>query len=111
MGHHYFMVPSEVACRTDLTCAAKVLLGAVMNRIGRNGCCWAGLRRLARDCGVGLSTAVRGLAALEEAGLLVVERRGLRQTNVYRLSEGMRAFYYRRCSPRGKWKPDGMPEY
>jgi len=81
----WWKLPAEVARRRDLTQTAKVVY-AFLADCGRRGVCPApGWRQVARAVGVEESTAGAALQRLEEAGLVVITRRGLRRSVVYQL--------------------------
>jgi len=81
----FYKLPVEIAARKDLTPASKVVWAVLANRIGDNGFCWAGVRSIARDAGVDVSTVLESIRKLEDAGRLRVERRGSGRANHYSL--------------------------
>jgi len=82
----YVRVPTAILNRRDLTPADKLVFAVVADRIGENGRCWPGVRRLAADCGLGTGTAAAAVKRLEAAGLIHREPgRGQGTTN-YRLA-------------------------
>ena len=86
-ANRFAKLPLDVMQRSDLTPADKIVFAAIEDRIGENGVCWAGLRRLASDCGMSPSTVSGSVDRLEAAGLIAIERAGSnakRQTNRYR---------------------------
>jgi len=87
MSGRFYKLNQGLAARRDITPTAKVLYAVLANRIGKNGVCWAGVRRLAADCGCSEHAVLRATAALEAASLLRVERRGNGQSNLYRLND------------------------
>lgn len=91
----FYKLWADVASRRDIPPAAKVLSSVLEDRMGKNGCCWPGVRTLAKDCGVNESTISEAVSRLEEVGMLIVERRvrgACRSTNIYRLA------------PKSAWK-------
>ena len=96
----WFRYPKALSERTDLDPLAKQLLCVLRDRIGANGECWPGQRRLCADLGCRTNEAVtRATRTLESAGLLVVERgSGLsgsraERTNRYRLTDAGLALF------------------
>lgn len=68
--------PASVAGAS--TAAQKAVLKAIDDRSGgRPGGCWANGQTLSNDCGLGVRTFRRAVAALIANGLLIVESRGL----------------------------------
>ena len=59
MTEKFYKLPVEIAARKDLTPGSRIFLAVVVDRIGHNGVCWWGLRGLARDAGLNVSTAER----------------------------------------------------
>jgi DNA-binding MarR family transcriptional regulator len=56
--------------RTDLTSGAKLVYADIVDRIGHNGRCWPGQRRIACDCGMTPKAANRAIAELHRRGLI-----------------------------------------
>jgi len=82
----FYKLPVELAARTDLTPASKLVWAVLGDRVGDNGVCWPGVRSLAGDVGQDASSVLRGIQKLETAGLLQVERQGNGRRNYYRLT-------------------------
>jgi hypothetical protein len=82
----FFKLPANLAAQKDLPSGAKVIWAVLANRIGGNGFCWAGVRSIARDAGVDVSTVLESIRKLEDAGRLRVERRGSGRANHYSLT-------------------------
>ena len=80
-------VPYAVINDPMLMPTAKLVYAAIAYRVGSNGCCWPGMRRLASDTRLHVNSIVRAVEELETAGWLMVERRGKGQSNLYRLRE------------------------
>lgn len=85
MSQKFYKLPVEIAGRRDLTPASKIVWAVLSNRIGDNGFCWAGVRSIAKDAGVDVSTVLESVRKLEDAGRLRVERRGSGRANHYSL--------------------------
>jgi hypothetical protein len=82
----YTRVPVWVTDREDLTIYERAAYLAVARFISRaEGAAWAGIPRLARTAGCGETKLREGMKGLEDKGILSVERRGLNQTNRYKL--------------------------
>ena len=83
--------PLELASRTDVTPASKIVYAIIVDKIGGNARCWSGLRSLATATGLHRDTVSRCVHELAERGLLIVEFRGgmsgkrSERTNVYKL--------------------------
>ena len=85
MKQPFYKLFKIIAKRKDLTYADKVVFSIIAGRIGKNGHCWAGIRKLTTDAGGDKSTVKRSIDRLEKIGLLQVERRGIGKANHYRL--------------------------
>lgn len=72
----FVKLPVDVLRIRGLTLAAKVVYAVLLDRVGDNGECWPGQRRVARDCGIDLTTANRAIAELKRAGLIEVTSPG-----------------------------------
>lgn len=86
MSSQFYKLPVELAARRDLTAASKILWAMLADRIGDNGFCWPGVRKIAGDVGQDVSAVLRGIQKLESAGLLQVERQRSGRANHYRLT-------------------------
>ena len=87
MPAEFYSLPSQVAQRRDLTCAEKLVIAILVTRIGENGFCWPGIRRIAEDAGVATSTVQRAVEDLKKKGLIDIESGGSGHSNHYRLNE------------------------
>jgi len=83
----FYKMPKKIMVRPDLPPAAKLVYAVIRSYIGTNGHCWAGVRRLAQDTGLGKVTVIRAIKTLEEEGLLVAVRRGNGKVNHYQLPD------------------------
>jgi DNA-binding MarR family transcriptional regulator len=81
----FYKLSAALAARRDLPPAPKILLSIFADRMGNNGYCWPGIRKLANDTGQDVSTVLRGITKLEETGCLKVERQGSGKSNRYYL--------------------------
>lgn len=70
----YIKLTTDVLQRRDLSSTAKLVYAVLADRIGHNGSCWPGQRRLAADCGVNVKAAHRAIDELATAGLIMRER-------------------------------------
>ena len=84
----FYKLWKDIACRQDLTLSAKIILAVIADRIGTNGVCWPGIRRLAEDAGIDVTTVLNAIKQLEEADEIIVERPGIGRGNRYRLAAG-----------------------
>lgn len=80
----FCQIPNRIAERKDLTATAKLAYAVMADRVGDNGFCWPGMRKLAEDIGVTAPTIVPAIRRLEQAGFIRVERRGRGKVNHYR---------------------------
>lgn len=83
----FYQIPFELAHRKDLTSTDKIVLAAIVDRIGKNTQCWPGMRTIADDVGVDKSTVVIAIEHLEKTGDLIVKRTGKGKRNYYSLAE------------------------
>ena len=83
----FYQLPKDIAARRDLHASDKLVLAAITDRIGRNGKCWPGIRRLARDTGLTEETVGTCIGRLQGAGCIRVERRGNGRANHYFLPD------------------------
>lgn len=88
MGRRWRKSFNDVLCRRDLSPAAKLVYEVLSDRIGTNGTCWPGCRRLADDIGVNRGTVIDAIRQLEAVGLIVVERQPNGRSNRYSLGNG-----------------------
>jgi len=73
----------EILERDDLSATAKIVYAVIVDRMGRRGKCWPGVRRLATDTGMGKSAVAAAVEKLLEKKLLRVQedaRKGCRRT-------------------------------
>lgn len=92
----------ELLARRDLTASDKLTLAYLDDRIGANGICWPGVRRIAKDLGVHVETACHAIARLVKLGHVEIEHRGTGRVNHYRLKRSGNPY-----SGRSE-KPDGL---
>lgn len=86
----FYKMPADILARTDLHLTAKVVYCVIVDRMGRNGKCWPGVRRLAKDCAISAEGARRAIAQLAEKKLINIdaaEDRKRGQSNHYSLPE------------------------
>lgn len=81
----FFRLPKHIAERRDLGSTAKILFSVLLTREGKNGRSWAGVRRLAKDCGVSVGAILRSATEMEALGLLEISRASSGKTNQYRI--------------------------
>jgi hypothetical protein len=93
----YTAVENEVLFAADLSPGARLLYSILKCYSWKHHTAWPGQELLAANLGLTSPRQVRRyLLELEDAGLLSMERRGLTQTNVYRLHAPSVAFAVRR---------------
>lgn len=88
----FYRFEQSLFSRTDLSPTAKMVFLAIRDRIGNNGKCWPGIRRIAADCGLTPPTVMAAIKVLtdETIGLLEVTRvegNPGGKTNIYKLAE------------------------
>ena len=93
-----------VMTRRDLTASSKLVFAAIQDRIGSNGECWPGVRRLASDTGLTVETVIQSITLLERAGLVTVDRPGNGKSNHYTIPQSAQ-----RIRALGKPKRTGNP--
>lgn len=76
----FVQITCDLLARRDLSCAAKCAYAAILDRFGKNGCAWPGIRRIAEDIGSAPNTANRAVRELASAGILIVSRNARGQT-------------------------------
>ena len=73
----------------DLTQRATLVAFYLINRADKEGTCFPGVKKIARDCNISTRTVQRALNDLEETGFLVRENRfheqGGQRSNLYHL--------------------------
>ena len=79
----------EKIYRSDLSHRARAVYMYLKDHAGRDGTCWPGIRTMAVELGLSVSTVKRALADLCRAGLVAKEPRwrenGSLSSNLYRL--------------------------
>ena len=83
----FFKLPQDVAMRKDITGNDKVLLAIIVDYMGRNNSAWPSRRTLQHKAGLTGSTICESIKRLENAGLIIVERRESGKSNLYKISE------------------------
>ena len=79
----FTQIPNALLRRQDVTPGAKLSYMMLLSYAWQEDSCFPGHDRLALDMGVSRRSIVNYLQRLREAGLIVVNRRGLGRTNVY----------------------------
>lgn len=87
-GGEFFKMPKHITERRDLGSTSKILYSVLLSRQGTNGRSWAGVRRLAKDCGVSVGAIIRSATEMEALGLLEIVRGGTGRNNQYRIRFG-----------------------
>jgi len=83
----FYMLPVEIAKRRDVPPAAKVVLSVLVTRIGDNGMCWPGVRRIALDTGMNRKTVMRSIKLLDSLGIISIRKNGNGRLNYYQIAE------------------------
>ena len=96
MSGRFYKLPIDVAALRSIRPADKVIYAVLADRMGTNGSCWPGVRRLAQDSGLDAATVPQSVKRLERAAMVKVERRGNGRSNVYRLT------------PQSAWKTQAL---
>jgi len=81
----FTQIPNVLLRREDISPGAKLAYMVLLSYAWQTDSCFPGHDRLAADLGVAKRSVVTYMQQLTNKGLIVVERRGLGQTNVYRL--------------------------
>jgi Helix-turn-helix domain len=81
----FTQIPNLLLRREDITPGAKLTYMVLLSYAWQSDSCFPGHDRLATDMGVAKRSVVTYLQQLKDKGMIIVERRGLGQTNVYRL--------------------------
>ncbi len=83
--HGFTQVPNVILKSDAISPGAKLAYSMLLHYAWQNNYCFPGQERLAKDMGAGKRSVIRFMAELERAGFIVVQRRGLGQTNLYKL--------------------------
>ncbi len=107
MTERFYKLPADVAARRDLRPADKLVLAYLSYRIGDNGVCWPGCKRIAGDLGLARCTVMDIIRRLEaHAEGFTVERQGNGRVNRYRLDTANQSE-----NPTGReTRPVGKPD-
>jgi len=81
----FTQIPNLLLRREDISPGAKLTYMVLLSYAWQTDSCFPGHDRLATDMGVAKRSIVTYLQQLRDQGLIRIERRGLGQTNVYRL--------------------------
>jgi hypothetical protein len=82
----FYKLPVMLLRRRDLNGTDKLILAIIMDRIGKNGRCWPGIKCLAADAGVSRKTVIESVRRLEQAGDIIIENKGQGSRNYYHLA-------------------------
>lgn len=77
-------MPSWLMKRTGLNAGSKLLYAVLAKYAHGSGEAWPEQKSLAEDCGVEARSIRNHIKELVDAGLIEVEQRGLRKSNIYR---------------------------
>ncbi len=79
----FTQIPNAILRRPDLSTGAKLTYMVLLSYAWQKDSCFPGQDTLAQDMGVSNRSIITYLKQLEEAGLLMIKRRGLGKTNLY----------------------------
>lgn len=83
----FSLIPDEIKKRKDLSTLAKYVYGDLIKFVGKNNNAFPKRQTISESCGISIKLVDKAVKELKEAGLIWVERRGLRKSNVYYLIE------------------------
>jgi biotin operon repressor len=83
--HGFTQVPNYVLESESLTPGAKLAYTMLLKYAWNNDRCFPGQERLAKDMGIGRTSANTYIKELEKQGFLAIQRRGQGKTNIYEL--------------------------
>lgn len=81
----YTQVPNIILQDKALSDNGKLCFATLLSYAWSDDCCFPGQEDLAKRAGKSVRTVRRAIAELEKEGWLEIRRRGLGQTNLYRL--------------------------
>ncbi len=81
----FTQIPNFVLQMGSLSAGAKVAYAMFLRYAWHNDYCFPGQERLGKDIGVSRSRVSEYITELKDAGLVSVKRRGLNQTNIYKI--------------------------
>jgi hypothetical protein len=81
----FYKLPKDIAARRDLRPSDKLIYAVVLNCFNGKNVCWPGKRYLMRRTGLADKTVCEAIHRLEDAGVLIVERRGIGRSTCFRL--------------------------
>lgn len=82
----FVMIPARVLASVSLSSPAKLAYAVVLDHANSDGVSRVGARRIAERTGTAVSTVLRAIVDLEDAGEVTVERGKSGQRHVYRLA-------------------------
>ena len=85
MTEPFIMLPKTLAARVDLTSTDKIVLACLRDRIGSNGHCWPGYRKLAYDLGMDKTTIMHSVTKLAKLGEISILKGANGQSNTYKM--------------------------
>ena len=84
---NYYQIDKAIAARKDLTASAKIVLGIIIDHIGKNANGWPGVRLIQQEAGMHRQTVINAIRNLETTGLIVVYRQDNGKRTLYSLPE------------------------
>lgn len=79
----FSIIPDEIKRRKDLSLSSKVVLGDLIKFAGKNNNAFPKRQTIADSCGISVKMVDKAIRELKEAGIIWVQQRGLRKSNVY----------------------------
>ena len=89
--HGFTQVPNFILRNPELSVGAKVVYAMFLSYAWHNDLCFPGQDRLAQDIGMTRVRVTQLTGELEDAGLIVIQRRGLGKTNIYTVNFTVRS--------------------
>lgn len=83
----FWAIPKEIMEMIHVSLEARVIYGILFTRQNGENAAWPKQETIANETGISIRTVRRKIDELIEHGLVVVERRGLRQSNRYHISD------------------------
>ncbi len=83
--HGFTQVPNVILRNRELSMGAKLAYAVLLSYAWQDKSCFPGQERMARDMGCIEKSVRTYLKELQEAGVLLVKRRGQGKTNLYTL--------------------------
>jgi predicted transcriptional regulator len=82
----FTIVPNVLFAFMGLSHGARLTYVLLLKHAWQEGSCFPGIDRLAEQLEVERKSVMRYTKELQDAGLITIERRGLRRTNIYHIN-------------------------